>query len=648
MTIADQLIDINNSKQAIKTSIEAKGVSVGTAPFSDYASKIDLITGGSSEPQPIPWVRPSNWIANPAISAGQQKVQCIGLINDTIASDQVITLQCRAAYTVDWGDGTTENFGDNVRATHTYVYANISNDNLLTTGTKQVLITITPNGGNLTLVNLLSNVGNTSNKFLEIKARIPNATSGLNICSATSTNFASSLVNVEVDEIPDGANITCQYAIAMQQIKVPSTWNPGALTDMFTNCKSLVNAPMMVTSNRSGWSNMFLNCAALRYVPAYNALAATTMASMFSGCSSLTYIPAMTTTSALTNLDSFCLNCSSLTTVPLFETSGVTNITQMFNGCPNLETVAELNVSAVTSAGTSTQYVFGNCYKLKAIPDSFASLPATLTQCRLISGCNSIRTIPAFTNTSQWTNLGANGFCNENHNLRELPSLDLSGVTTAFNTAASMFSLERSRLYNVKVTHKYAPNKLSRQALEEIFENLGTPATTQTITITSNIGAPAAISRAATLTAGNQTIAITNTAGITIGTQVTGTGINDAVSVTFTDAGDTVNRTAHGLTDGKRVSFATIVTTTGISVYVPYYVVNATSDNFQLSLTQGGAPIALTSNGSGTMLYMTLVTGVVTNTSVTVDIAPTGSGTQTLAWRDLNSMIAVMKRWTVA
>lgn len=68
---------------------------------------------------------------------------------------------------------------------------------------------------------------------------------------------------------------------------------------------------------------------------------------------------------------------------------------------------------------------------------------------------------------------------------------------------------------------------------------------------------------------------------------------------TFTDVGDLVNDTAHGLTDGQIVSFNTITDTTGISVDTDYYVVNAATDTFQVSATAGGAPLTLTTDGSG-------------------------------------------------
>jgi hypothetical protein len=69
---------------------------------------------------------------------------------------------------------------------------------------------------------------------------------------------------------------------------------------------------------------------------------------------------------------------------------------------------------------------------------------------------------------------------------------------------------------------------------------------------------------------------------------------------TFTDAGNTVNVIGHGFVDGDKARFATIVTTTGILVETTYWIVNANVDDFQVSLTEGGAPIDLVNDGSGT------------------------------------------------
>lgn len=78
-------------------------------------------------------------------------------------------------------------------------------------------------------------------------------------------------------------------------------------------------------------------------------------------------------------------------------------------------------------------------------------------------------------------------------------------------------------------------------------------------------------------------------------------GIADAVAVTLADAGDTVNRTAHGFKNGEAVAFDSIVTTAGLSTYTAYYVVNAAADTFQVAASIGGSAIALANDGSGSV-----------------------------------------------
>lgn len=113
--------------------------------------------------------------------------------------------------------------------------------------------------------------------------------------------------------------------------------------------------------------------------------------------------------------------------------------------------------------------------------------------------------------------------------------------------------------------------------------------------------------------------------------------------VTFTDSGDTVNRTAHGYTDGMTISFATVVTTTGISAGQTYYVVNATANTFQLAATLGGSPIALTTDGTGTILpYKQVIVSITPQTgtftsSINFNVKNTTSGLQNYAptWLDM-------------
>jgi microcystin-dependent protein len=92
-----------------------------------------------------------------------------------------------------------------------------------------------------------------------------------------------------------------------------------------------------------------------------------------------------------------------------------------------------------------------------------------------------------------------------------------------------------------------------------------------------------------------------------------GTG-NIASTVNFTVLTDLVTLANHGLTNGSKIQFRTITGTTGISAFADYFVVNATTNNFQLSLTLGGSVIDLTGiDGTGVFRNF----GVFTNHGIT-------------------------------
>ena len=108
-------------------------------------------TAASAPVDPYAWVRPAGWLAMPTI--GTQEF--IGLLAITDDEANHIALTCLGAYTVDWGDGVTENVATNVKAQHSYTYSAISSGTLSTRGYKQVLVRVTPQAGqNLTKVDL--------------------------------------------------------------------------------------------------------------------------------------------------------------------------------------------------------------------------------------------------------------------------------------------------------------------------------------------------------------------------------------------------------------------------------------------------------------------------------------------------------------
>ena len=87
---------------------------------------------------------------------------------------------------------------------------------------------------------------------------------------------------------------------------------------------------------------------------------------------------------------------------------------------------------------------------------------------------------------------------------------------------------------------------------------------------------------------------------------------NTNAPVTFTDTGDLVTRASHGYTNGMIVRFYNIVSTTGLTPDTPYYVISATTNTFQISTTLGGSAVALTTNGSATLLPYKIATVTIT------------------------------------
>lgn len=79
-----------------------------------------------------------------------------------------------------------------------------------------------------------------------------------------------------------------------------------------------------------------------------------------------------------------------------------------------------------------------------------------------------------------------------------------------------------------------------------------------------------------------------------------------AITFTVDTTLDLINATAHGLVDGEQVVLKTSGTLPAPFVTnKPYYVINATTNTFRLSLTSGGAAVDITSSGTGTQTAST-------------------------------------------
>jgi surface protein len=390
-------------------------------------------------------------------------------------------------------------------------------------------------------------------------------------------------------------------------------------------------------------SSMFANCYSLITVPLFDTAAVNDMNSMFNGCSSLTNVP-LFNTSSVADMNSMFNGCSSLTTVPLFDTSSVTNMSSMFSNCVSLTTVPLFNTASVIYMSS----MFSNCVSLTTVP--LFNTVSVITMNNMFSGCISLKTVPLF-NTSSVTDM--NSMFNACSSLISVPLL-ISGTGTTTTKFSNIFqnciSLTRAALSGSKYSISYAGCKLSKEELESIFNNLDARvAPSQTLTISNNWGAPTPVTLTGTTSVGGTTISMANTTGIAVGMQVTGTGspLTTIRTVTFTDAGDLINLTSHGLSNGDEMSFSGVGSTTGLITNKIYYVVNAAANTFQVSLTQGGAAVTFTGGGPGGIRYRTQVVSINPNVSITVSRQMSAAGANSLTFRQLRTGTALLKGWTL-
>lgn len=74
-------------------------------------------------------------------------------------------------------------------------------------------------------------------------------------------------------------------------------------------------------------------------------------------------------------------------------------------------------------------------------------------------------------------------------------------------------------------------------------------------------------------------------------------------TVTATASSDKVNSAAHGLSNGDTVIFTALTGGAGLAVDTAYFVVNKTTNDFQVSTTKGGSAIDITTDASAATAY---------------------------------------------
>ena len=714
MSTSDKLLYLQGTKSAIKDAIIAKGVSVETGtPFRDYATKIGEISGGGTLP-PVAdaWVRPTEWLALPDNVDGVQKVSILNAVLDT--DSELVAFTCTGAYTVDWGDGVIENFATGVKAEHKYTYSNsaLNSDTVANFGYKQCVITITPQDSyNLTTINLNSyhssigasfsydlisglldirinslmcgilTIGKVSNASYLKHGMLEQCLIGELAVTDVSELFYDcySLQSVSIKDTSNIQTFSSMHANNYSLKKMPSyTFRSASVyvNSMFSACYSLVETyPIVINAAGSiGITDMFTSCRSLTHISlSINSNNDYSLTNAFFGCVSLETIKlTLTGTGKVTNLDgtfngtriksspaidtSLCTSfgstfksCDRLTDLYAYDYSSATSLVGMLNGCYSLKDAGYFNT---TASCTDLSNMCITCRSLEKAP-TFANSTGVINIANMLSNCPSLKKIPNY----EFVNvILLDAFLSACISLQVLPSIDVgSSYTSNGNFISGTSSLKRM-LMPLRFSFSVAQAKMSAGALNEMYSILPsvTNLTGQNVTVTGNYGATSnpVVSLSGTTTAGSKTVTMTNTTNLSVGMFVSGIGttLTTGNTCTFTDSGDLVTAAGHGLIDGDIVSLKTITGTTGIGIKTIYYVVNATTDTFQLSLTQSGSVIDLATDGTGTYTSPAFITAITPNVSIEVSLPMVSTGTSSRAFRsnDHKTYLATMKGWTLS
>lgn len=294
-----------------------------------------------------------------------------------------------------------------------------------------------------------------------------------NVDFANGTTFNSTFLNCI--SIVDFPNLDCRLGTAF--------------TSMFDTCRAMVKNPTIITSTvlTKTFSAMFSGCTSMIEFVNFDTMQASTYANMFLSCSALVVVPTTIDTSgSISNVafNGMFQNCYNLEMTPMMDLSKGANCSSMFASCWSITEFPAYDFSSVTSL-TST---FSGCTALKRLPVMTIGTSVTsFNSC--FSGCTSLEEVPNWNlqNSTDVTNM-FNG-CS---NLRKVTAYNLSTVTIASaNMFSNNLSLVQSNVTGMRYTHSYVNCKLSRTELVNIFNNLGTAVSAQTITITGNYGASA-------------------------------------------------------------------------------------------------------------------------------------------------------------
>lgn len=389
-------------------------------------TRIDIAKKGDGK-----WVRPAEWLPiDNLVSVGEHKF--VGLC--AVIDGQVNDLRVRVGsvnYTVDWGDGTIENYGASVYSlNHTYDFSTITSP-LTAEGWKQVIVKIYPTNPVDTFAGYV---------FVDQSARLVDGWLDIKMASSTCT------------QITVGSTGRVPY---LRKFTYVGSHVPMSLNNNF-NYSNLEEFDMDL-SNVTGLGTTFASAAGAIFKNDDTDITclATSMASTFQSCN-LKTIGNLTLNGNPNQLQQTFYVSTILERIGNISAPYSSQMNSFASGCINLKSVGTINCPLMTSATNA----FSNAYTLRSIGTittgaTFANMSSMFTQCLA---------------------------------LERIRISNCSGVTNAGNAFLGCYSLMELILTGIKVSFSVYGTSLSRTALVDLFNSLGTPATTQIVTVTGTPG----------------------------------------------------------------------------------------------------------------------------------------------------------------
>ena len=434
-------------------------VSSSNAPFT---TGLGVRVKGATSFQP--WVRNKSWLTFTAPTTSEQKF--VGL-HAIWPESNFLALSAAGDYTVDWGDGTVENFSSGATAQREYDFndADLANTNAPVTlqgGADTVTRTSHGyvNGDTVRFYNIVTTTG--------ISANTP-----YYVINATADTFKVSLTfgGAAVDLVSDGSATLLPYKQALVQVypqagqdltslnlslrhsSVSVAYSSGFLDvalagASLTDFRLAVPSPGTVTQNLTfrllekvnivrtdcrQLENLFLNCGALQEITnlATSTAPATSVAVTFTDSGDTVNA----TGHGFRNGDSVIFTSITATTgivinTRYFVVGATANTFQVASTYGSAALSLSTDGSGAALRGTSLGQLFSGCSSLQSVPLFNTASVTFMTS--MFQNCSSLQSVPLF-NTASVTNMQT--MFQNCLALRSVPLFNTASVTTM----ASMF-----------------------------------------------------------------------------------------------------------------------------------------------------------------------------------------------------------------